>query len=259
MTAMWHVVCGDAAVNGVAAVLADQPEHRIQVLHDDLAVGPLNDVDTPPCRQRAAFWQAAWLIDIPPPTDLSSRLSADAQWLAALPRSGTAVTVWHGDSCSEQLMLARIAHALSGSDVPLWQVACGNHGEMPRRTVSLCSLDMLKALYEQRSRIDAPQREALALQWRQQVANDAEIRLWLDQRFHPERFASLDQALLKHCTSEWQPLGQALAQVMREVRGFFPTDLLLYWRLRLLIQRGLLQASEAEYDSIWQQAIRLPS
>ena len=44
---MWHLTCGDLAADSVRPLLADGSE--VRVLRDDLAVGPLADIDIPPC------------------------------------------------------------------------------------------------------------------------------------------------------------------------------------------------------------------
>lgn len=43
---MWHLVCGDVAVEGVTSVLGQGlAEASLRVLRDDLAVGPLRDAE----------------------------------------------------------------------------------------------------------------------------------------------------------------------------------------------------------------------
>ena len=41
---MWHITCGDLAAESVRPLLADGSE--VRVLRDDLAVGPLADIET---------------------------------------------------------------------------------------------------------------------------------------------------------------------------------------------------------------------
>ena len=86
---MWHLVCGDTAVEGVTRVIGDAAARGLRVLRDDLAVGPLVDVDQPPCARRAQFWLAVWPGAVTPRPDFGPDLSADAVWLApvARPRS----------------------------------------------------------------------------------------------------------------------------------------------------------------------------
>ena len=100
---MWHLVCGDNAVAGVTHVIgAHEAEAGLRVLRDDLAVGPLADVDTPPCAARAAFWRALWPESVRPVPDFATDLPADARWLAGLARQARPVSVWHGEGFQEQ-------------------------------------------------------------------------------------------------------------------------------------------------------------
>lgn len=130
---MWHLVCGDAAVEGVRFVLGeDTADCTLRVMRDDLAVGPLQDIDSPPCAARSAYWQGVWPQSMQPVPDFDAELQTDAHWLSTLSSGQRGVTVWHGDSCSEQLLLARVAQALAGSTIELWEVACGNPQLPPR-------------------------------------------------------------------------------------------------------------------------------
>ena len=80
---MWHLVCGDNAVAGVTHVIGlEAAEAGLRVLRDDLAVGPLGDVDAQPCAARAAFWRGVWPAGVTPVPDFEADLPADAQWLA---------------------------------------------------------------------------------------------------------------------------------------------------------------------------------
>ena len=82
---MWHLVCGDNAVEGVAFALGETvPRECLRVLRDDLAVGPLKGIEQPPCTRRAAFWRAVWPEAVQPAPDFEAGLYEDARWLAGL-------------------------------------------------------------------------------------------------------------------------------------------------------------------------------
>lgn len=231
---MLHIVCGDLAQITLQQTLG--PEARIQVLRDDLAIGPLGDIDSPPCAARAAFWNQAWADRWPSKPDFATDLAEDARWLAQLQEE---VTVWHGDSCSEQLLLTRVAAALNGR-APLWEVACGRLPQLPRRTVSLCAPELLNELHGQRRLVTAERREQLAGVWWQQCREDANVRLWQDGVFSGQDFDEVDQALLAACGQSGE-LARAMAQVMADTTGFYPTDLFLLWRARELERQGLIR------------------
>lgn len=255
---MWHLVCGDLAVEGVTHVLGEHiAAQSLRVLHDDLAVGPLIDIDQPPGAQRIAYWQSLWPASLQPVPDFAGELVREARWLSGLAHGPRAVTVWHGDSCSEQLLLARLAHALAGSPVELWEVACGNPQLRPRRAVSLRRREELVDLYQHHHRLDASRRQQLAAQWQVLVNDNAAIRLWFAGRFQSVAPACIDEPLLAACSSEWQPLTHAMAQVMAHCDGFFPTDVFLYWRARELATEGRLLLDGSDRDGYAGRQVRL--
>ena len=255
---MWHLICGDAATEGVRFALGqDVAAESLRVMRDDLAVGPLEDVDTPPCNARSAYWQAVWPQSELPIPDFATGLREDARRLAGLASGGRAVTVWHGDSCSEQLLLARLAHALEGSAVELWEVACGNPQLPPRRTVSLRRPEELVTLYQRRRRLDASRRTLLAGQWRQALQHNADIRTWYAGHFQQRPYALVDEPLLRGCTQHWQPLARIMAEVMGQSDGFFPTDFFLYWRARELAADGRIELDKSAAYGYAEQQVRL--
>jgi hypothetical protein len=256
---MWHLVCGDNAVEGVTAVLGEaRARQSLRVMRDDLAVGPLRDVDRPPCAARAAFWSAVWPAQVLPVPSFDTDLAAEAQWLAGLARGPAAVTVWQGDSASEQLLLARVAAALEGSDVALWEVACGTGDTRfaQRKAVAMRHPEELLELHPPRL-MDAERRAALAAQWRAALAEDADVRRWSGGEFHGESFAVIDASLLGFCTADWQPLGRAMGHAMYHCDGFFPSDFFLAWRARELMARGALLIDGPLQGSYREQRVRL--
>jgi hypothetical protein len=237
---MWHLVCGDAAVEGVTFVLGRAvADDSLRVLRDDLAVGPLADIEQPPCRERAAFWSALWPAAVQPMPDFHTGLGEDARWLADLARQARAVTVWHGDSASEQLLLARVAHALADSALPLWEVPCGTGDSRvaSRRAVSMHAPEALAALAKPRE-VDAQRRRQLADQWRAALLDQALVRRWHAGTFHGEDFGRIDASLLRFCPVEGKPLARLMADVMAHCDGFFATDYFLFWRARELAAAG---------------------
>ena len=248
---MWHLVCGDAAVPGLRQVLC--ADACVRVLRDDLAVGPLADIERPPCEQRVAFWQAVWPASAQPAPAFAAELAGDARWLAALAEP---VTVWHGDSASEQLLLCRVAAALAG-EVPLWEVSCGR-GDSRQATGHAVSRHPPEALARFAAQPVAAERRArLAQQWRDVLAEGSLLRRWRHGVFHGESFDALDHSLLVVCGADWQPLARVMATVMAGCDGFFATDTLLYWRARELAALGRLQLDGAAQAGYAERRVRL--
>ncbi len=238
---MWHITCGDLAAESVRPLLADGSE--VRVLRDDLAVGPLAGVDTAPCAGRLAFWETLWPATMTSRPDFTG-IASDALWLEGLSGQPRPVTVWHGDSASEQLMLARVAAALEGSSLPFYEVACGTGDSRvgTRMAVSMHTPGALVALDQPRA-VDPARVATLASQWRTAVAENAAIRRWQEGRFVGEDHRRIDHELTDACTDEDLPLSRAMAEVMARCDGFFATDMFLYWRARELAQRGILRLS----------------
>lgn len=239
---MWHLVCGDNAVAGVTHVIGQvAAEAGLHVLRDDLAVGPLGDVDASPCAERVAFWRAVWPEGITPVPDFVAALPADAQWIAGLAKQAQPVTVWHGDSASEQLLLARVAHALEGSDVLLLEVVCGtgNSWVQSRRAVAMLAPQALFTLAKPRP-VDPARRATLAAQWRAVLADGGHIHRWQAGVFAAEDYQLIDAALLRHAGTEPKPLARVMADVMTRTDGFFAADYFLFWRARELAAAGQL-------------------
>lgn len=248
---MWHLTCGDLAADSVRPLLGGGDELR--VLRDDLAVGPLADIECPPCAKRVAFWEGVWPIGLAPRPDFTG-VAADARWLAGLAGQSRPVTVWHGDSASEQLLLARVAAALEGSTLPFREVACGAGDSRVgmRKAVSMHAPDALAALYRPRA-IEPGRIAELASQWRAAMQENAAIRRWTNGRFVGEDHQRIDRELIAACSHDEMPLARAMAEVMRHCDGFFATDLFLYWRARELAQRGAIELSDsaaADYSSV---------
>lgn len=232
---MQHLVCGDHAATQLRLALGAHAQ--ILVLRDDLAIGPLQDIDQAPCSARVSFWQQLWDKQAPLQPDFGQAMLQELRTLEHL--SGT-LTLWHGDSCTEQLSLARVAYQQRNNPQPLWEVPCGVLPQQPRRTVSLCSPATLRELAQYRRQLSTTRRQQLAQCWLQQCRANAELRLWQAGQLVGQHYAEIDQALLAACQQSTD-LAHAMAQVMRHSVGFYPTDSFLLWRARLLHNQGLIE------------------
>ena len=214
----------------------------MRVLRDDLAVGPLSGVDSAPCAARAAFWEQVWPAEVAPRPAFADELAADARWLANLAKQAAAVTVWHGDSASEQLLLARVAAALQGSSCGLHEVSCGTGDSRAgqRKAVSMHSPEALAALYRPQA-VPASRQTELAAVWHEQRASSHDIRRWCEGAFRGEDYRLIDAALVAASPNQFAPLARAMAEVMGHCDGFFATDFFLYWRARELAAAGQLE------------------
>lgn len=236
-----HLVCGDGAADALhraveAGVLT---EKRIRVMPDDLAVGPLSDVDTPPCLQRAAFWHELG-GDALQAREIAIEMATEVNWLHSPDVS--IVTLWHGDSASEQLLLRRVC-ALLPAHVTLRSVGAGSgqcrcddrHAIAMLKPVELANA--LAASHE----LDAAERQRLGEDWQRALAENAELRLWLNGELSAASYAHIDRILLESATEKWRPVRSIIGPTMAYVEGLFVSDLLAVWRLRAQVAAGALE------------------
>lgn len=246
-----HLVCGDGAAEALhraveAGVLV---EKRIRVMPDDLAVGPLSDVDVPPCEQRAAFWHALGGEALRY-REIAIEMATEVSWLRSPDVS--VVTLWHGDSASEQLLLRRVC-ALLPANVTLRSVGAGSgqcRCEDRHAIAMLGPIELANALAASHE-LDAAERQRLAADWhRARVAND-ELRLWLDGELSGTTYAHIDRVLLESASEHWRPVQSVIGPTMAYVEGLFVSDLLAAWRLRELVAAGRL---ELRGDGLWSES-----
>lgn len=246
-----HLVCGDGAADALrraveAGVLT---EKKIQVLPDDLAVGPLSDVDNPPCQQRAAFWHELGGEALQERA-IASELASDATWLRS--PDAASVTLWHGDSASEQLLLRRVC-ALLPASVSLRSVGAGSgqcRSEDRHAIAMLKPVELANALAASHE-LDASERQHLAADWQRALAENAELRLWLDGQLSGAGYAHIDRILLDSASEAWRPVQSLIGPTMAYVDGLFVSDLLAAWRLREQVAAGAL---ELRGDDFWTNA-----
>lgn len=243
-----HLVCGDGAAEALrraveAGVLV---EKKIRVMPDDLAVGPLSDIDTPPCEQRAAFWHQVGGEALRY-REIAIEMATDVNWLRS--PDAPAVTLWHGDSASEQLLLRRVC-ALLPADISLRSVGAGS-GECrceDRHAIAMLKpIELANALAASHE-LDATERQQLGADWRRALTGNAELRLWLDGQLAGASYEHIDRILLDSASESWRPVQSVIGPTMAYVDGLFVSDLLAAWRLREHVAAGTL---ELRGDDFW--------
>ncbi|MBB4865869.1 hypothetical protein HNP46_004770 [Pseudomonas nitritireducens] len=244
-----HLVCGDGAADALrraveAGVLT---EKNIRVMPDDLAVGPLSDVDTPPCEQRAAFWHALG-DEALRYREIAIEMATDANWLRS--PDAAIVTLWHGDSASEQLLLRRVC-ALLPAHVSLRSVAAGS-GQCrcdDRHAIAMLGPEELANALAASHELSATERRELGGQWQRALQDNAELRLWLDGQLTASGYEHIDSVLVDFVTEQWRPVRSVIGPTMAYVDGLFVSDLLAAWRLRELVAAGRLQLRGEDFWS----------
>lgn len=212
-----HWVCGDHAAQ--VLMNAIPASNNVRIGRDDLAIGPLTDIDARSPQQRIHFWQTLAPVNagIAWPTAMQGEYDLVNQALA----EQHDVLVWVGDSASEWLWLARLAAVWTSSERDLWMV------EAPT-AVGLCTTKQLQQALLQAKKLTADQIQTWAAIWRDLALRQAPVRLWRDGQFYASDFQALDEQLLK------QDGPVPLTALREAVRGFYPTDWLAAWRWRVL-------------------------
>lgn len=246
-----HLVCGDGAADALQRAVAAGvlTEKKIRVMPDDLAVGPLSDVDAPPCLQRAAFWHELG-GDALREREIASEMAAEVNWLRS--PDAAIVTLWHGDSASEQLLLRRVC-ALLPAHVTLRSVGAGS-GQCrseDRHAIAMLKPEELANALAGSHELDAAERQRLGADWHRALAENAQLRLWLDGQLTGAGYAHIDRILLDSASESWRPVQSLIGPTMAYVDGLFVSDLLAAWRLREQVAAGALQLRG---DDFWSNA-----
>lgn len=239
-----HIVNGDSA----AEVLRQALQHahrqdRVVALRDDLAVGPLRDVDDD-ATLRAGFWQRVLPragIDFP------AELSAERATLRALADDTSEVVAWHGDSSGDQLTLRRLAYHLRQTPARLNEIGLkaadlDNPHLRPGDAVAvgMASEAVVAARLSSIAPISVLRIGRLALEWRELRHLSTQTRRWRRETFEGGTYAQVDAVLLAQLTSQWMPAARVIGTVMGTFSGFFATDAFLLWRCRELHAAGQL-------------------
>ncbi|AKM30387.1 hypothetical protein AB870_10125 [Pandoraea faecigallinarum] len=244
-----HVVCGDIAAQQLRAAMAlAQRADPVLVLRDDLAIGPLREIDESE-RQRAAFWQR---VMPSAGRDYAGELREELASLQRLAEGDNAVVCWHGDSASDQLSLRRVAFMLRNTPARLNEIAlrgsdlggahaAGHAGDANRRTsVGMYAPEMLAKRFARIAPISLLRIGRLSLEWRALKQVNTQVRRWVHNTFEGATFAEIDDQILTRAPVAWTPVAAFLGELMPRIEGFFATDSFLLWRCRELGAAGRL-------------------
>ncbi|MDR6292241.1 MULTISPECIES: DUF1835 domain-containing protein [Inquilinus] len=244
-----HVCCGDSAAEVIRAGL-NLPEAAVLVLRDDLAVGPLGDVDSDRPDARAAFWHAVFPDEdraaIETGGRLVDQLAEEAAVLRALPDAAETFVLWHGSGAAEQLKLRRAIWALRDATAPLEEVAVGPDllpGALRRDMTAVGMLepeDVPRAAATARP-VDPDRRARLAAEWERLRADGGGLRHHRGGIITTHPIDAHDAEILAAVGTDWMPAARVIGQPMGTIAGFFATDAFCFWRLRQLAAQGRVE------------------
>ncbi|WP_439892445.1 DUF1835 domain-containing protein [Ralstonia sp. 25C] len=245
-----HVVNGDVAGATLKQALAQagRPD-SVVVLRDDLAVGPLADVDSV-AMARSGFWQR-----VAPNSniDFAAEMRNGLASLADLRDATTEVAIWHGQSASDQLMLRRVAYYLCQSPQRINEVGMdvreleAPNGQGPLTTVGMYSGARLARRFSTIAPVSVLRIGRLAYEWQQTVRENADVRLWKGNTLVPVSYGTVDEVILEHVPTDWASARDVVGSIMGAIDGLLASDWFVFWRCRELVGNGqLLLRGEAD-------------
>ena len=245
-----HVVNGDVAGATLKQALAQagRPD-SVVVLRDDLAVGPLVDVDSV-AMARSGFWQrVAPNSNIDFAAEMRDALAA----LADLRDATTEGAIWHGQSASDQLMLRRVAFHLHQSPQRINEVGMdvreleAPNGQGPLTTIGMYSGARLARRFSTIAPVSVLRIGRLAYEWQQTVRENAATRLWKGNTLVPVSYGTVDEVILEHVPTDWASARDVVGSIMGAIDGLLASDWFVFWRCRELVGNGqLLLRGEAD-------------
>jgi hypothetical protein len=237
-----HLCCGDSAAGVIRAGL---PGSAVLVLRDDLAVGPLGDVDNDRPDARATFWQAVFPDEdraaIETGGTFVEQLAAESAALRDLPDTAAKIVIWHGTGAAEQLMLRRALWALRDAATAVEEVAVGLEllPAAGRRDMTAVAMLPPETVAAATARPVTPERRArLAAEWERLRADNSGLRHHRDGTITTHPIDAHDQEILEALGPDWEPAARVIGRPMGTITGFFATDAFCFWRLRRLAAQG---------------------
>ncbi|SAK72078.1 DUF1835 domain-containing protein [Caballeronia ptereochthonis] len=247
-----HVANGDSAAQSLTEALRRaEREDRVVTLRDDLAVGPVRDIDDSPLA-RAAFWRQVLNSAI----DFEGELEEQLTLLARLARGDAQIVAWHGQSAADQLTLRRVAYHLRNAPQRLNEAKLSHDdlkiatddkesahlGRADRATaVGMFSPKQLLAKLPSAAPISVLRISRLALEWQEAKHVNAETRRLRDNMLVAGTWLDVDEALLHLAGPEWKPARKIAGAAMGQRFDFMLSDSIAFWRCRELVTAGRLK------------------
>jgi hypothetical protein len=239
-----HIVNGDVAAAVLSTALLEAGStDPVLTMRDDLPVGPLKSIDDDHAL-RAAFWKR---VMGQTDRDVFTEFEQAAARLTALVNDESPVVIWHGQSAGDQLVLRRIAYHLRNTPQRINEIALTlQELEKPElwsnrpTAVGLYTPAALQARLKTIAPVSILRIGRLALEWQELKQMNSDLRRWRTNTFESGSYTEIDALILESLTDDWQPSAQLVGQIMNVARGFFATDVLIFWRCRELAATGRL-------------------
>jgi hypothetical protein len=247
-----HVANGDVAAQSLTEALKQaERDERVVTLRDDLAVGPLRDIDDSGFA-RATFWRLVMNSTQDYEDDLEKQLALIGQ----LARGDGQIVIWHGQSAADQLTLRRVAYHLRNAPQRLNEAkltqqdlsipASDAQPDRVRRpdgatSVGMFSPKQLLAKLPTAAPISVLRISRLALEWQEAKYASADTRRLREGMLVSGNWLDIDEALLDSAGPEWLPARRVVAGAMARRFDFLLSDSIGFWRCRELVTAGRLK------------------
>lgn len=262
-----HIAFGDSAAGGLKAALKiygqqqkessessnEFAEHAaILPCLDRFSIGPVYEMDLP----TGFFDRINWLGDflemnlepemcLDDVDDILERISDFYKKLAWV-ENEQQVVLWHGENVIEQ-MGVRLVHSLL-PDCQLFEVSLEDAtersaypDELPRR-VGECSPELLMSLLPFIRPVSAETMSRWEEDWQTLIQTKGILRIWNGKAIETVPVDYFDEALLRNAEKEPRLASWIIGDVLGE--GVCETCCdFLSWRLRLLVESGILMAT----------------
>jgi hypothetical protein len=143
----------------------------------------------------------------------------------------------------EQTLLRTLCHTWPRSQLWISEVPRFTADFAGRTAAALCSVDNLRQA--QARPLTPDERYALADEWTALTKQDHTLRLYLEGKLASCDESFFDEALLSQCGPDSKRAIHVVGQVMGEAQDYV-SDAFLFYRLRALIARGVLEAYSGE-------------
>ncbi|HDS2561269.1 TPA: DUF1835 domain-containing protein [Klebsiella aerogenes] len=242
-----HVCQAGTAAELVRAVTGD----TVIAVPDDCAVGPLSDVDLPNPETRAAFWKDIFtdVADMSA-VDWVSQLIRVRVQLAELLRGVDEVIIWAGEHPTEQLLRRRTLWWLKDTGIRVTEVFPGgkNPGsehpaEKEEKPVALIPPERLHEYYQTRQVISSELHQLLGKEWLRWQEHGKGIRILQNGELAEQPMDYYDNAMLSLFRDRPVEWGRGIGAAMAETGQ---TDSFCRWRIRILMQEGLLSRCQEQ-------------
>ena len=261
-----HIITGHSAVGSIKQALGIDDGDVVNQ-SDDLSIGPLGDVDAAQSPLRAAFWREVWGEEPFDPETGSGRsfedeLAAVTRGFRDLPNDPRPCLVWYGTGANEQLTPRRAAFSLRGSPKEIW-VAEALPEDQPilptlRATaVAICIPPRLIEIYDRRRRLERAERERLAADWEtlcREGGTDT-MRHFGDSQLETRSIENYDQRIVSAAENDWGGAARFVGHIMGYTEDAFVSDVFIFWRIRELARRGILEIDLPDAP-MWESCVR---